>query len=387
MKSDSRTAVRLDDGILSALEERAHGLQPGDAVALADLCGRDPYGAEAFTLLASRFGLARQDAATWRLEKQPRWLPGWIGPEHEAQCFDLFEKAFGYRIAPALWRWKYRDAPNPGMGAWRDGELVAFYGGMPRPVRFLGQPALTLQIGDVMVHPAERGVMTRSGAFRIAASIYINRSAGHGRPYLTGFGFPTSKHLQVAHKLGLYEQVDQVAELVWPAGEGWNSRLLRVEKLGPAHGSCIDSAWEAMAQDFRDSVLGVRDAAYVQRRYLEHPTVAYECLLVRKLLTGAVQGVAVMRLVDPGQAELMDLIGPRRHFPALVAAARRWAHRQGAVKLRAWVTASHAHLLDGTHPTVNPMDLAVPAPAWNWGISPDELRNRWWLMAGDTDFR
>jgi hypothetical protein len=273
------------------------------------------------------------------------------------------------------------------MGAWRDGELVAFYGAMPRAVLFLGKPASTVQIGDVMVHPAERGVMTRSGPFQIAASTFIDRSVGYGRPHLFGFGFPTAKALQVAHKLGLYDQVDQMTELAWPAGEDWGSRLLRSERITPKQLPKIDGLWNEMARDFEGSIIGVRDAQYVQRRYLEHPTVAYECLLVRKLLTGGVLGLAVMRMVDSGQAELMDLIGPRHNFPAMVSAARRWAMRKGASRLRAWVTASHAKLLANTHPLQTPMDLTVPANVWSPGPSADELRNRWWLMAGDTDFR
>jgi len=376
-----------DGPLLSALKERTQHLRSGDAAPVRDLCEADPYGAEAFTMLARRFGLAPQGPDAWVLERKPRWLPAWIGPEHEPQCFDLFKKAFGHQIAPALWRWKYRDTRTPGMGAWRDGELVAFYGAMPRPVLFLGKPASTVQIGDVMVHPAERGVMTRSGPFQIAASTFIDRSVGYGRPHLFGFGFPTDKALQVAHKLGLYDHVDQMAELTWPAGEDWGSRLLRAENISPKQLPKIDRLWNEMARDFEDSIIGVRDAQYVRRRYLEHPTVAYECLLVRKLLTGAVQGLAVMRLVDAAQAELMDLIGPRRNFPALVSAARRWAHRKGASRLRAWVTASHASLLASTQPAQTPMDLMVPANVWSRGPSAEELRNRWWLMAGDTDFR
>lgn len=391
MKSERLPAVSADSSgehrMLAILKERTQGPQPGDTVSLADLRELDPYGADAFAKLARRFGLTGQAQDSWLVERKPRWLPGWIEGEHEAQCFDLFEAAFGYRIDPRLWRWKYRDAAPPGMGAWRDGQLIAFYGAMPRHVLYFGKLVSTVQIGDVMVHPGERGVMTRSGPFQIAASTFIDRSVGYGRPHLFGFGFPTAKALQVAQKLGLYEQVDQMNELSWPAGDSWGARLLRSETITPQHRPAIERAWQAMAQDFRDSILGVRDADYIEHRYHRHPTVTYECLLVRKLLTGAVQGLVVLRSVDADQAELMDLIGPRHSFPALVAVARRWAGRKGAKRLRAWVTASHANVLAATAPTVTPMDLVVPANVWSPGPSADELRNRWWLMAGDTDFR
>ena len=390
MKSESLPppdAAATDRALVAALNQRTAGVAAGSGVDLADLEGMDPYGREAFGKLARRFGVVAAAPGAWQMERAPRWRPDWVRPEHELQCFDLFEQAFGYRIDPALWRWKYRDTAAPGMGVWRDGQLVAFYGAMPRPVRFLGEPAATVQIGDVMVHPAERGVMTRSGPFQIAASTFIDRSVGYGRPQLFGFGFPTAKALQVAQKLGLYEGVDQICELTWSAGPTWTERLLRCVPAGPQDAAAIDKLWHKMAQDFRDSIVGVRDARYVEERYRKHPTVAYECLLVRRVLTGAPQGLVVVRRPEPDRVELMDLVGPRRNFPALIAAVRRWAADRGANRVTAWLTESHAGVLAPTSPQRQQLDLVVPANVWSPGPSAEQLRGRWWLMAGDTDFR
>ena len=142
-----------------------------------------------------------------------------------------------------------------------------------------------------------------------------------------------------------------------------------------------------MAQDFRDSIVGVRDANYVDVRYRKHPTVAYECLLVRRVLTGAPQGLVVVRQPEPDRVELMDLVGPKRNFPALIAAVRRWAADRGANRVTAWLTESHAGVLAATSPQRQQLDLVVPANVWSPGPSAEQLRGRWWLMAGDTDFR
>jgi hypothetical protein len=391
MKSEASSAqhpeVFADDEIMAALSARAAGLQPGATVPLEGLPDLDPYGLEAFTKLAARYGLARDGRAAWCYARKPRWTPRWVGPRDEAQCLELFEAAFGYRIDPALWRWKYRDAAHPGMGVWRDGQLVAFYGAMPRRVLCFGRPVSAVQIGDVMVLPSERGVMTRTGPFQIAATTYFDRSLGYGRPHLLGFGFPTAKALAVARKLGLYEEVDQMAELSWPADEHWSARTLRCDAVRAQDKEAIQGLWEAMALESRDSILGTRDAEYIEQRYRKHPTVTYECLMVRRRLTGAVQGVMVLRSAGEGELELMDLIGPRRKFPALIAAARAWALRKGARRLRAWITASHAHELAATGAARTLLDLIVPTNVWSPGPPVDELRGRWWLTAGDTDFR
>lgn len=387
MNSDGRAqnAAEADRQLMAELDDRTARARSGERVFVGDLEQRDRYGPAAFAALACRYGLGR-NADGWALEKKPRWRPGWITAEHDAECLDLFEAAFGYRMDERLWQWKYRDAPGRGVGVWRDGHLVGFYGAMPRPVLFLGQPTSTVQIGDVMVQPQERGVLTRSGPFQIAASTFIERTVGYGRPHLFGFGFPTAKALQVARKLGLYEQVDQMAELTWCPERTWHSRLLRCVPLRPADHRIVDQLWRAMAADFSGSIIGVRDAEYVARRYRAHPTVAYQCLLVRRILTGAAQGVIVLRRQQE-EAELVDLIGPRRSFPALIAAARDWAKKKGAARVKAWGTASHASAFAATGASVTPMDLVVPANVWSPGPAVEKLRSRWWLMAGDTDFR
>lgn len=373
--------------VLAALVERTRGLAPGQALALADLEAADPYGPQAFGALARRFGLVSEASEQWRRGKLPRWTPGWVGPRDEAACLRLFQAAFGHPMAAALWRWKYRHNDPAGMGVWRADELVAFYGGMSRSIRYFGAPQLAVQIGDVMVHPDERGVMTRSGPFQIAASTFLERSIGHGRPHLVGFGFPTAKALQVAQKLDLYEQVDRMLELSWPTQRTLAARLDRCEAADHRDSLVVDHLWQAMAGHFESSVLGVRDWNFIRERYLEHPLNAYQCLLVRQRFGGRPKGLLVVRNRASAGLEILDLVGAPPDFADLIRAARHWGAGLGLPRTVLWVTTSHARLFEGSGARQAPMDLSVPANVWSPGPTTIELAGKWWLTAGDTDFR
>jgi hypothetical protein len=53
-------------------------------------------------------------------------------------------------------------------------------------------------------------------------------------------------------------------------------------------------------------------------------------------------------------------------------------------RLKAWGTFQVTQALRGA---VTPLDVWIPTCIWTPGPSPESLRNKWWLMLGDTDFR
>jgi lipopolysaccharide transport system ATP-binding protein len=374
---DASVADLLDD-----LSAQAAPLQVGQSLTLAD-----PQ-AHGLAALAPRFGLTAQADGSWLKTRAPRWSLGWVRSGSEpTNWLALFETCFGHPMSEAHWRWKYGGQELAGVGVFTQDALVGFYGGLPRQVMVHGVSALALQIGDVMVHPSERGVLTRQGPFFLACTTMLEQLMGFGRPFLLGFGFPNQKALSLAVRQGVYAAVDQVTEISWSVPRMRPDWRVRSRPVSMTDEAAVNACWAEMAQAMKSSILGVRDWQFVVRRFLQHPTVTYTVLLMRARFSGKPLGVVVLRDRGTDGLELMDLIGAPVHFAALVREALRHAHLLGRSRLFAWATLSHRHLLDVWGSESAPLDVWIPANVWSPGPSAAALQDQWWLMGGDTDFR
>lgn len=73
---------------------------------------------------------------------------------------------------------------------------------MLRRIQGFGRSGMALQICDVMVDPAERGVMAKRGLVSITASTFLETHLeylGHD----LGYGFPHGRAMQVGERFGL----------------------------------------------------------------------------------------------------------------------------------------------------------------------------------------
>ena len=314
------------------------------------------------------------------------WLSDLAHPEDEAELLDLFRAAFGQEMAPGLWRWKYQDLDTLGTIVRREGRLVAFYGGMPRTIHLFGSPATGVQIGDVMVHPKQRGILTRKGPFFQAAANFLEHFVGQGKDFPIAFGFPSERAYCLAEHLGLYEKVGELMCVSWPALQARPSYKLSIRPLSYDKGVAVDRLWREMAAALQDQAVGVRDWSYVKRRYLQHPTVTYQLYLVSSRLIGTPVGIMVIHVLEDA-VELLDIIAPPRHMATLVHCLRRLTWRMGKPQAYTWITSQHAQLLAGDSGKITPTGIIIPHNRWTPGISANELMNRWWLTGGDTDLR
>lgn len=326
----------------------------------------------------------------FRKKTIPKWRLRILEESQTLELFNLFKKTFHHDMSPAIWQWKYRSNSSHEIGVWQENQLIAHYGGISRKILFFGQPQSAVQIGDVMVDATVRGMLTRRGPFFLMAATFPECFVGYGKPYLIGFGFPNERAMRVAERLGLYTEVGFMVEYSWePLSKFplFNTRLCLIDHNRiEFEKAAIDKCWQHMAEDLQEAIVGVRDWKYLQHRYLTHPHQQYLIALVRNRFSSGARGILVLRF-DPEGCEIVDLIAPLAEIPLLVTHARRLASIHGATRVFCQITdnfSSHFAVTGGTHKSAN---IRIPATAWSNGPTPETLKNHWWLMSGDKDFR
>lgn len=318
-----------------------------------------------------------------------------VGAERSDAMRSLFGQVFGHEMSAAHWQWKYGDGRACAVGLEQDGQLVAHYGAQRRDLLVFGRPEVACQMCDVMVRAqANRSLARRGPMHRMTATI-LETQLGWGQRHHYAFGFPSDRHNVLARRLGLYTTVDALVQVSWPAAEAPAPVRQRTETVAPVDGAlsgghrrAIDRLWRSMAAASTDVVLGVRDAAWLQWRYLQSPHAAYTVTLVRSRWLRHPLGLFVTRERDDA-LELLDLVAPPARFALLVELARAQAARIARPRLRAWITRSQSARLTTVDPArvqVEDLPIHIPANIHTLGPDPREIENRWFLMGGDADF-
>lgn len=305
----------------------------------------------------------------------------------QAECQALFRRAFNEAVEPRFWSWKYGEGRGLATLAWRSGHAVAHYGGMVRRVRFQGAEHWALQVGDVMVDPAERGVLAKSGAFARAAKAFLDATLGHGGRFSLAYGFPTERAFALGSRLGLYTEVERLTELRWLplAGRVSLNHAVRPVINPGALAPVIDGLWQQMAAGLAERISVVRDAGYLQYRYADHPRFAYAMFLIKHRWSGKALGLLVLRR-DGDLCRWVDVLAPLSHLPVLLACARRIAATWQTRQLVTWITSHQARYFRTPDVEECATNILVPTDNHVRRVPAEEIRDRWWLMMGDTDF-
>jgi len=325
-------------------------------------------------------------------------------PGDTAAVLALHTLVFGPGVDGRWFEWKYGAGAGQGqaVGAWHNGELIAYCGGLPRTLWRDGRIMRGLQMGDVMVHPAWRGILRRHGPFfQVTRSFHSGRiGAETERAFQLGFGFPNERHLRLGALLGLMWNGGVMEALHWDAAAAPTLRLpwlWRWRELLPSDerfDRSVNAAWQAMQAQAGKLTLGQRDAPYLRWRYVDRPSAPgtpagapprYRFFELRHPWPGASAGIAAMDLRSDS-AHWLDWVGPPGLMPLAALSCRIEAGRHGASEVMAWASAAVSRQLasSGIRRRELCSGLAVSACS---DLKPQEAPDlRWWMMGGDTDF-
>jgi hypothetical protein len=317
---------------------------------------------------------------------------GDIDASNAAEMRSMFERIFAKPMSEAFWRWKYRADRGHALGVWQGDRLVAHYGGIGADIVMDGKASRAVQIVDVMVDPAVRNSVRKTSPFFLATSTFLNRFIGYKQPYLLGYGFPSHRHLQLAERLNLYAAVGEMSELQLSAKAAKLDRLLYRWQQVPGHllqkhESTLNRLWQQMQQSLPAAILVRKDVERLRYRYVEHPEHQYEFWLLRRRLTNKALAVVVLK-PEPGRVLLMDVIADLAALPNALMQTARLVQQRWQQPLAAWLSTAQVPSLrlSDRYVQVKPLPICTPANIWTEGPQPAELKDRWWLMAGDTDF-
>jgi len=323
-----------------------------------------------------------------------------------AAVLDLHTLVFGADVDARWFDWKYGQGAHQGggqaVGAWQGDALVAFCGGLPRRLWQGGRSVVGLQIGDVMVHPAWRGVLTRQGPFfHVSHQFYSSRLGAAGqRPFQLGFGFPSARHLRLAVLLGLLHDDGVMLSLKWPLVSvslkawPWLWRWQALDGHEVQFEQAGQQAWAAMQAQADGLLMGQRDIAYLRWRFVARPVSVtsvpasmprYRFFGLRRRWSATWAGLAVLDLRG-GQAHWLDWVGPVALLPLAATACQLEAARAGATDLSVWASAAVAAHLQGSGVVEQAACAGVGVPQHSALPTAGLPGSRWWLMGGDTDF-
>ena len=288
----------------------------------------------------------------------------------------LFNASFGKQKDRATWAWKYTANPHgpavARVACAADGRVVGAYAYVPRRFRLDGRPLLLMQASDAMTAPDHRGQGIFTGLDDIVCEAVGAAGvpwsfAYSGRRSFSGFLRNGWEHIgdvplwrlvyrsrralrrmgRLGPALALGAPLLDVllgwrrrAALALPAGglDRGERRLVRLERFDERAAELFEAAAP------RRGLVGVRDPAWLDWRYIDTPTRRHECFAVER--DGALDGWLVTEWVD-GHGYLVDHLArdaATRRFLLLAFAVL--GERRGAQEATALLPSHHPSVAD-----------------------------------------
>jgi hypothetical protein len=321
-------------------------------------------------------------------------------PGDEAGILECFHRAFGANTpeqrgrSMAHWRWEFERNPA---ALWRilvavdpdaGNRIVGQYAGVPIRMFDRGRSSIATQGVDSMVDPAYRRGLKRPGLF---ATIGVRWFAKYHRldvdPLV--YGMPVPSTWRIGNAFLRYEilrtQPILYREPVTPIAPGRGVEVVEVPKADGAFGALFAK----LAPDLR--YVAVRDDAFLNWRFVDHPTFRYRILAARD--ARGLRGYAVVRTADwlvPGNTVLVDWFLPGGDIDAareLLRAAERVREEAGGSAVSVMIPDCNPWYRDLQIEgfSVAPTEYLTVVIAAGSAYGPGILRREWYYTLAEFD--
>ena len=312
-----------------------------------------------------------------------------LGDGELALIQPLFEAVFKAPVSEALLHWKYAQGRGVSWTVWEHDALMLHCGLFFRSVLLQGEPTQAAQLVDLMAAPKQSGLNRHGSPFSVLMRYILTSLPNELNPAGLAFGFPSDRAMRLGEHVKMYACVDDWMSLEFQPSDSATCPLVRViEKWSPSEENAVNVLWGRMRHDLAEFVVGVRNSDYIRQRYLVHPEKKYLLLQVHSRWWRRPVGCAVLSQgPGPGQYEILDLICAWDDMEEVIAATQRWLHQVQGQLLTLLLTSTFAGKLAQFANQCQATQFRIMA---NPHMSPAglaQLKNRWWLTGGDTDYR
>lgn len=326
-------------------------------------------------------------------------------PGDEKQLIDLFIRVFKQERTLEFWRWKFEQNPvnqiHIMLAETPDGQIVGQYAGVPATYWYKDKTIVSTQIVDISIDEKYRKGLTKKPLYEQLVDY-----SGVARGPLTHFcyGFPNSRALRIARKRFKYpyQTIHIVDTAIKPLSPNENLSIadtlyFKTQKLKydvrkiDRFDTTADALWQK-CQSFIS--LGIiRDAAYLNWRYCDCPTIEYLPIGVFDKKTNELKAWAVFRPNYPAQKNglLMDWLFDPNDTDAIRLLFRNIEHSariSQTDQLETWLSPNHPQFIstfetigfrrEKTHYTL----ISLP---FQKDITLDWMTDHWFYTMGDAD--
>jgi len=299
----------------------------------------------------------------------------------------LFKEVFGRDMSIEEWQWKYRGQGNDKVLAVvledRESGIVGYYGSITLRMIRDGKEIKGVAAGDTMIHPKHRSFVR----LKKMRNLWVDESLRES--VIMFYGFSPERIVKLAvERLGIYDTAEPVYEAAKDVRFN-NDPSRFLYKLSPLSfdDGRIDELWDKAKHQFKLSV--IRDSAYFQWRYKNHPLFSYEIWGLTRRWSSHLAGLAVLKKEDSDNLLLMDMVFREKNLAPLLKKVENLAFSIGKKKMGLWLPYRMHPELETLGFISRPSGATIPTMPQSGHpstIKKDEVVANFYYTCGDTDF-